>query len=58
MIKGISETIGNIAKKQKCRFVDILLSNLDSSLLSCMHAEKEVLSTGSKKTKININITS
>ena len=43
LIKGVSETIKNEAKKQKGRFLGILLSTLGTSLLENMLAGKCVV---------------
>ena len=46
LIKGISETIKNKAKKQKGRFLGMLLGTLDASLLWNLLTGKGVMRAG------------
>ena len=46
MIKGVSETIENEAKKQNCVILGMLLGTLGASLLGNLLASKEAIQTG------------
>ena len=46
MTKGVSETIENEAKEQKCRFLGMLLGTLSAILLKCTIASKVVIRAG------------
>ena len=52
MIKGVSETIGNEAEKQKGRFISILLGKLDASLLGNLSSGKGVIQAGEGTLKV------
>ena len=46
LTKGISETIKNEAKKQKCTFLSTLLGTLDASLLGNLLTDKGAITAG------------
>ena len=52
MIKGVSETTGNEAEKQKGRFISILLGKLDASLLGNLSSGKGVIQAGEGMLKV------
>ena len=52
MIKGVSETTGNEAEKQKGRFISILLGKLDASLLGNLSSGKGVIQAGEGTLKV------